>query len=73
MDNVRCAAPANVAVTSTKSFPPGRSICSKYIIRNRARVDQKVVGSDAKGQSVYNRTVQHATLPVCAQIQGVYA
>ena len=38
MNGVRCAAPANIAVTSTKSVPPGRSIGSKYIIRTCVRV-----------------------------------
>ena len=40
---------------------------------NCARVDRTAAGSDVKDRSVYNCTTQHATLPVCAEIQAVYA
>lgn len=73
LNGVRCAAPAKIAVTSTKSFPPGRSVCSKYIIRNCVRVVQTAVGSGVGDRSACNCVTQHTALPVCAEIQALYA
>jgi len=73
MNGVRCAAPANIAVTSTKSSPPGRSIGSKYIIWNCAREDRTAASSDVKNRSVRGCATQHTTLPACPEIQTVYA
>lgn len=36
-------------------------------------MDQTAAGSDAEDRSAYNCAIQHAALPVCAEIQTVYA